>query len=124
MVLAEVDDRGDPIRIFRTVKATFSYPVESVKEFPKTFAVGMIRSKVFARTGCTPHQPGACEWCGRTIIWQAGEWNSGHMHEKHFKGKGGEVSVENGVAICRPCHTGRDGAHGNRRWHSAKLKEQ
>jgi len=123
LVLCEIDSEGSPIRIFRNVKDTFSFPVESVQEFPKAFAVGMIRSKVFRRAGCTPHQDGECENCSRPIIWKAGYWNSGHMHEKVFKGRGGEVSVENGVAICRDCHLGPNGAHGDRRWQTAKLKE-
>lgn len=125
LVLAEIDERGDPIRIFRNVKDTFPFPVESVQEFPKAFAVGMIRTKVFARAGCTLHKPGNCEFCARIIYWQSGDFLSGELHEQIPKGKGGEVSVSNSVAICRKCHTGKDGAHGNRRWHSAKLtKEQ
>lgn len=49
------------------------------------------------------------------------------MHEKIargkmvFKGEDGEYSVENSVAICGNCHLGKNGAHGNRRWHSAKI---
>jgi len=118
LVLVEVNLQGDPIRIFRTVKDSLQVDVESVQEVPKAYAVGAIRRQVFARAGCTPHQIGECEWCGRNISWETGE-----MHEKVFKGKGGEVSVVNSVAICHECHQGKNGAHGNRRWHSAKLKE-
>lgn len=115
-VLCEVDDRGDPVRIFKPQKRAYQFPVKDVNEFPYAFAVGVIRSKVFARAGCTRHQKGYCEECGRAISWE-----SGHMHERVFKGKGGEVSVENGVAICAPCHLGPNGAHGNRRWHTSKI---
>ena len=129
-VLAEVDERGDPIRIFKPQRKAYQFPVESVNEFPKAFAVGMIRSKVFARAGCTPHIDGCCEWCGASICWEKGRWNSGEMHEvvargkMVFQGEQGEVSVSNSVAICRNCHTsGPNAAHANRRWHSAKIKE-
>lgn len=123
-VLAEVGLDGLPIRIFRTVKAAIQLPVEQVAEFPKAFAVGVIRRKVFERAGCTPHQSGNCEECGRTIRWYAGDWDSGEMHEVIPRGKGGEVSVHNSIALCRNCHTvDATSAHGNRRWHSAKIKE-
>jgi len=120
-VLAEVDENGSPIRIFRNVKDTFSFPVESVAEFTKAFAVHSVRSKVFRRAGCTPYTAGACEWCGKVIFWEAGSYKSGEMHEVLPKGKGGEVSVANSVAICRGCHTGPNGAHGDRKWHTAKI---
>lgn len=123
-VLCEVDDQGTPIRIFKPQKKAYTFPVEQVNEFPHGFAVGIIRRQVFQRAGCTRIQPGCCEECGATIIWEAGSYNSGEMHEVISKGKGGEVSVDNSKAICRACHTGPNGAHGNRRWHSAKLKEQ
>lgn len=130
-VLAEVDERGDPIRIFKPQKKAYQFPVESVNEFPKAFAVGIIRSKVFARAGCTPHVDGGCEWCGASISWEKGRWNSGELHEvipkgkMVFQGEQGEVSVENSVAICRSCHTsGPNAAHSNRRWHSAKLTRE
>lgn len=128
-VLCEVDERGDPIRIFKFRKKAFQYPVESVSEFPYAFAVGMIRSKVFARAGCTPHQSGSCEECGATIIWEKGCPLSGHMHEKVARGKmtfqstDNEYSIENSVAICRSCHIGPNGAHKERSWHTAKNRE-
>lgn len=122
LVLAEINDRGEAVRIFRTVKASFLLPVESVAEFTKALAVGQIRRQVFARAGCTPHQAGNCEWCGSSIFWSSGSYNSGEMHEVVPKGRGGEVSIANSVAICRNCHTvSPDSAHGNRRWHSSKI---
>lgn len=126
-VLCEIDERGDPIRIFKFRKKAFQYPVESVNEFPYAFAVGMIRSKVFARAGCTPHQTGNCEWCGATIIWEDKRPLSGHLHEKVARGKmtfqntDNEYSVENSVAICSSCHIGPNGAHKDRSWHTAKI---
>lgn len=128
-VLAEVDERGDPIRIFKFRKKALRFPVESVNEFPYAFAVESIRRKVFARAGCTRVQEGQCEWCGRIIIWEKGYENSGHLHEKIPRGKmvfnhdDNEYSIDNSVAICKDCHIGPTGAHSNRRWHSAKIKE-
>jgi 5-methylcytosine-specific restriction endonuclease McrA len=52
-----------------------------------------------------------CEFCGNVIT-----QGTGHMHEKLFKGNGGEVSLDNCVAICAACHIGKDGEHGNRKW--------
>ena len=112
VVLAEIDTHGDPIRIFRTVKAACKLPVEHVAEFPKALAVSVIRRKVFERAA------GSCEYCGNPITPK-----TGHMHEELPKGKGGEVSVENGRAICYDCHLGPNGAHGNRRWHTSKISK-
>lgn len=129
LILAEVDEHGDPIRIFKYRKKAYLYPVKSVNEFMYAFAVEAIRRKVFARAGCTRVKPGECEWCGAEIIWEKGYPNSGHMHEKIargkmvFQGEDGEYSVDNSVAICSNCHIGPNGAHSNRTWHSAKIKE-
>ena len=120
MVFVEVDERGDPIRILKNAKFAAQLPVESVQEVPRAYAVGHIRRIVFGRAGCTPHQAGQCEDCGASIIWTAGNWKSGEMHEKVFRSLGGEISVENCVALCRKCHHQK--AH-NKVWHSAKVKE-
>jgi hypothetical protein len=77
LVLVETNNQGEAVRIFRNVKASFSFPVESVAEFTKALAVGQIRRQVFARAGCSPHQTGNCEWCGKVIRWYAGDWDSG-----------------------------------------------
>lgn len=125
-VLCEVDPDGSPIRIFKFAKHAYQLPVDRYKEFTKAEAVLSIRLKVFARAGCTPDCAGTCESCGRSIIWERGHYSSGELHEVVPKGKTvfngpeGEVSVTNSVAICRSCHTGPEGAHGNRRWQTAK----
>lgn len=129
-VWAEVDDQGDPVRILKHAKQRLQLPDDKVKEFSSAEAVRSIRLKVFGRAGCTPEVAGACESCGRAIIWERGHFSSGEMHEVIPKGKtvfsgpGGEVSITNSVALCRSCHTGKDGAHGNRHWQTAKLKEE
>lgn len=121
MVLVEVNEHGHPIRIFRTVKAAMQLPVECVQEWTKAKAVEAIRRQVYQRSKVDGYSQ--CESCSTGLSWETGE-----MHEKHPKGKRdengnyGEVSVENGLWLCRGCHTGRpDSAHGDRRWHTAKV---
>ena len=119
-VLVEVDAAGEAIRIFRTAKAAAIAQDRGlhgfrVEEKTRRDAVREIRRKIFARAtnydGITE-----CEDCGAFITWETGE-----MHEDTPKGKGGDVSVENGRALCHGCHTGRpDSRHGERRWHTAR----
>jgi 5-methylcytosine-specific restriction endonuclease McrA len=66
-------------------------------------AVAEVRRQVFERSG------GQCEYCGKLINWHF------HMHEKIPRGKGGEVSLVNCVALCASCHIGSNGEHGKRR---------
>jgi 5-methylcytosine-specific restriction endonuclease McrA len=51
-----------------------------------------------------------CEYCGALLT-----WNTGHMHEKIHRGRGGKISLENSVALCAKCHIGPHGEHGARR---------
>ena len=84
-------------------------------------AVGAIRAQVYERaTGDSPAggELSECERCGRIIRWETFE-----MHETIPKGKHGEVSLSNCEALCHACHQGGpDSAHGNRRWHTSKIK--
>lgn len=93
---AEYDSDGRVIRIFRTHKAAVLNPAWEtghVLETPRADAVESIRRQVFERAGYK------CETCGDRVT-----WDSGHLHEKHHRGKGGEVSVENGQCLCYNCH--------------------
>jgi len=90
------------IRIFRNEKYALPFPPEIVRELPKRDAVEDIRRQVFERC------EGLCEKCGKIL-----SWGSLHMHERQFKSKGGEVSVENGWGLCSRCHL--DQEHGDRR---------
>ena len=113
-VLIGVD--GRPVRIFRN-REWRDFPVESVVQMIKTEAVRSIREQVFERAKNPLTGLCECHNCGRIITWKTGE-----MHEKIFRGKGGEQSLENCEARCRECHTGSpDSAHGSRRWQTAKL---
>lgn len=114
LVYVEVDDQGAVLRIIRSTAEAMRLPVESVREIERADAVAEIRRFVYERCGGALH--GECEWCAAPVM-----WSTGHMHERQFKGKGGEVSRDNCVFICPGCHIGRpDSAHGDRRWQTAE----
>ena len=56
-------------------------------------AVASVRKAVFERAD------NSCEKCGVFITWDSME-----MHEKVHRGKGGEISIYNSLAICKNCH--------------------
>ena len=102
---------GRICRIFRNDKKYLDFPSCQVYTVTKSEAVKDLREQVYERSG---HE---CERCGRAITWVSME-----MHEKIHRGKGGEQSLENCVALCHNCHTGdADSEHGNRRWKTARL---
>lgn len=92
---------GRAIRIIKRV--SFSPHDPDPAEMSKKQAVSDIRTQVFERSG------GECERCATPITYR-----TMHMHETLHRGRGGEVSVENSVAICPPCHIGKNGEHANR----------
>lgn len=100
-------ENGEIIRIFRNPGSAMNSPAwdeKRVKEYPRKDAVSSIRKQVFDRS------KNKCEYCGNFITWKF------HLHEKTARGKGGEISLENCVAICAACHILRkDSAHGDRR---------
>ena len=122
IVRALMGQNGRAEKIFRD-KTWLDSPVERVYQTTKKEAVADIREQVFERCGGDSPAGGEiheCEECGRRITWDTME-----MHEKIPKGKHGEVSLENCVALCHLCHTGSaDSAHGNRRWQTAKLSPE
>jgi 5-methylcytosine-specific restriction endonuclease McrA len=119
-VRVELDGIGNVVRIFRD-HSWLNYDPEFVRIMDRAEAVGEIRYQVYSRTR---NEDGyhECEKCGREIKWETME-----MNEKRPKGAGGgktggEVSLTNCEALCPSCHQGnKDSAHGNRRWHTAKL---
>ena len=106
-VLVETD-RDGVIRIFRTVKAAVSssaWEENRVARIDRGIAVGQIRRRVFER------DEEKCVRCDEPVTWAGFE-----MNEKTFKGKGGEVSLENCEALCHNCHQGSVySVHGNRK---------
>lgn len=89
----------------RFVESSAQQPNHRVVEILKASAVGSIRRQVFKRDGFT------CVHCGASVTWL-----TGHMHEREWKGRGGEVSVANCVTLCYSCHLNDPVAgHGKRK---------
>lgn len=106
-VYVELSEAGEPIRIFRQVKAAVEAALEGreIDIWPRPWAVEVIRQQVIARA------QNACDRCGAVV-----DDDTGEMHETIPKGKGGEVSLDNCEWLCHECHQGReDSAHGDRR---------
>ena len=92
MVWVEINSDSLPIRIFRNKKAAMASS-SFVALCLRSVAVSEIRHQIFLRS------KGNCELCSATVTEQ-----SGHMHEMHHRGKGGEISLENSMMICVKCH--------------------
>ncbi|MCU1301754.1 MAG: hypothetical protein JWQ87_2038 [Candidatus Sulfotelmatobacter sp.] len=98
---------GKIARIFRSQGAAAKSQAaeeDRIREYPRKDATEAIRRQVYERAN------GECENCGKRLT-----WGTLHMNERIPRSKGGEVSVENGQALCYACHEGRlDSVHGNR----------
>jgi HNH endonuclease len=100
----ELDEKGTT-RIFRSYAAAVqsaAWNLGHVKEYPRREATREIRERILQRAG------NQCEDCGKLVT-----WGSMHMHEKIHRGDGGEISLENSIAVCYKCHTEIE--HGERR---------
>jgi hypothetical protein len=88
----------DPItfhvtRIFKSKRAAFAAGGKTPTQSPRVYAVASIRHQLFVRS------EGLCEKCCAIVT-----ESSGHMHEQKWRGKGGEISLENSLFICARCH--------------------
>lgn len=63
------------------------------------------------RKACYEREGQKCYDCGMWLRWDAGYWNSMEMSHQVPRSLGGEDTLENVRARCRPCHINRDG-HG------------
>ena len=96
-------ENGRIVRLFRSRFKALECKGDVV-EYPRHNAVVEIRQQVYERS------KGYCENCGHIIT------HTFHMHEKIARSDGGEISLENSVALCAACHILRtDSEHGNRR---------
>ena len=116
VVFVEIDPKTEKIiRIFKNNHKAFGFDQSVIRQSLRNYAVSEIRQQIVERSKIAGIP--TCEWCGIDL---PGELNGrglkGHMHEKQFKGKGGEVSLENGVMLCPTCHFKDDDAHGDRKW--------
>jgi 5-methylcytosine-specific restriction endonuclease McrA len=95
--MCEIDPvTRDVIRIFKHGGGAIFLPPERIAEYAKAYAVGRIRHQVFEAS------KGECRNCGRPINWKF------HLHEVIPKGKGGEVSLDNSIALCADCHLNQE----------------
>lgn len=88
-----------PVLIFRTVRAALNneaYELGLVVQIEFAAAVESIRRQVFVRDDWQ------CTHCGESITWDGPR--KGHMHERVWRSKGGEISVENSTTLCQSCH--------------------
>lgn len=124
VVFVEINpETGKIIRIFKNTHKALVYPQEIIKQSLKNYAVGEIRSQIVERSKIDDRP--SCEWCSRDLPGEVSGYGlKGHMHEKQFKGKGGEISLENSVLICPNCHFNDEDAHGDRKFQSSKGKEE
>lgn len=109
--MCEVDpETRKLIRIFKYPGSALFLKPECVIELPKGEAAEQIRRQVFETSR------GECRNCSAVI-----RWENFHMHEVQPRGKGGEMSTYNSVALCAGCHIGKKGEHGNRypKWSKA-----
>jgi 5-methylcytosine-specific restriction endonuclease McrA len=86
-------DNSHVVRIFKSEKAAFSVVDITPIYMPRNLAVASIRHQIFLRS------KGCCEECGSIIT-----ENSMEMHEREWRGKGGEISLENSIAACKRSH--------------------
>lgn len=96
-----LDEKG-VTRVFKNYAAAVLSKSANIREYPRKDAVGQVRQRVFERAD------GHCEDCNTLLTWA-----SMHMHEKIHRGDGGEISLENSIAVCYKCHM--DIEHGNRK---------
>ncbi len=110
LVYVEIDPETElPIRILKTNLQVVNLDPEVLRQMARSVAVNYIRLQIIARA--IRNKKILCEYCGSILTSE-----TGHMHEKIPKGKGGEVSLDNCVFICPRCHIGSDGEHGDRKW--------
>lgn len=87
-------------RIFKSKKAAMIASIARALPFlgNRAETLESIRRQVFERDNWT------CVHCGRKMSWYVGE-----LDEKISRGKGGEISVENGQTLCHTCHVEKHG---------------
>lgn len=103
MVWAELGSDGKAIRILKHQKLRAA--VENVAFVLRAVAVDNIRRAIWER------DKRRCTHCGNALTYGTLE-----MHERLWRGKGGEVSLSNGTSLCGECHRTDDVAgHGQRR---------
>jgi hypothetical protein len=94
MCWTEIGDAGLPIRIFKNrMQAVEAGCPLGGAYMLRAAVVESIRRQVFERDKFK------CTHCGCPVTWRSGE-----MHERKWRGRGGEISLENSTTLCYPCH--------------------
>ena len=106
MAWVELAPDGNVVRVFRNHKAAVAaedaFPVAEVN---RADAVKNVRAQIYLRDG------GKCTHCATDVLWDAFE-----MHERQWRGKGGEISLANSCVLCVSCHQSDPVAgHGKRK---------
>jgi len=82
-------------------------------QIEKVTAVKQIRLAVFKRDNWT------CTHCGATVTWNGP--TKGELHERVWRGRGGNISLDNSTTLCYHCHQLDPVAgHGKRQIHWQK----
>jgi len=95
-VWVELSPEGLPVRIFKSVRSAWTQASQGgfrIAQMTHQTAVQHIRHQIFVRS------KGFCEECGSVITESSME-----MHERLWRGKGGEISLENSIAACKGSH--------------------
>lgn len=102
-VWVETEADGSAIRIFKNQKVAVAAGIVATF-MDRNSAVTAIRRKIWNRDRHT------CTHCGDLVSWFVM-----NMHERIWRGRGGEISVSNGTTLCYNCHQHDDVAgHGTR----------
>ena|ERR1700722_13255155 len=106
MVWTEIGDSSLPIRIFKNRKqAVMAGCLLGGAYMLRAIAVESIRRQIWKRDGHT------CTHCGAIV-----SWFTMQMHERIWRGRGGEISLDNGTCLCDNCHADDEVAgHGKRK---------
>lgn len=113
-VWVEVNILGFATRIFASrLDAILRGPADAIFEVERADAVKQIRDKIWE------NQEGLCIRCS-AIITKA----TMHMHEREFRGRGGEISLVNSIGLCYTCHLGQRGVHPGRQLNFTKSTEK
>ena len=116
MVWAELGKDGRAVRIFKNMKVAAQclyWPLNVVFVLRAT-AVSAIRRQIWER------DKKKCVHCGALVPYGVFE-----MHERIWRGRGGEISLDNGVTLCSDCHQNdKVAGHGTRqvRWSNGQAR--
>jgi 5-methylcytosine-specific restriction endonuclease McrA len=107
MEYVEIGQDSRAIRIFRNFKLAsqaHSYP-SRIAHMLRVTAVEDIRRQVWERDNKR------CTHCGNLVSFE-----NMQMHERQWRGRGGEISLDNCTTLCADCHQNSEVAgHGKRR---------